>query len=429
MMLGAKCPVKCPDFFILALSRLPGQTNVRKEKPKLDGVTAPPNLKVSLSSPPAEAPRVLLAARYWTDTRLLYTGRSYHDELLAAIRSARRSIRLETYIFELDPTGEALLVELEKRAAEGLKVRILIDAIGSPMWSGGRLERLMRHGVRARIFGRPRDLFRAGIGLFFQAKFARSLAVLRKIQLRNHRKLAIFDSEVAFVGSANIGGTFLEWRETTVVLRGPGVARLRASFARSWGFAAREKISQGSRRPPPAGIRNNFTRSERKAVNDRLVERIRASQRRVWITTAYFHPRPKVLLALFSALRRRIDVAILVPRRSDVTFFPWLSRAFFVGLIDAGARVYEYTGTMMHAKTTVFDDIALVGSTNLNYRSFMHDLELDVVLDTEECVQALDECFRKDLSQSELVTRDVARNYSFAARLVTWCLFPFKRWL
>ncbi len=370
-----------------------------------------------------------LTAHLWSESRLLFTGHDYFEALEDGIAKAKRSVRIESYIFELDQVGLNLLRLLERKAREGVKVRVIVDAIGSPAWTPERMEEIVRSGMRVRVFGRPRDLFQAGMDLVARGEFRRAFAILRKIQLRNHRKLVVIDDELAFVGSSNIGAHFANWRETTVALRGPGVARLRASFVRSWGFSVREKIPRGSNRAPPPGIRNNFTSSERRSVNHRLVTRIRETKTKLWITTAYFHPRPKLLLALLAALRRKVDVTILVPRRSDVRFFPWLSRAFFVGLIDAGAKIYEYEGTMMHAKTTVFDDSALVGSTNLNYRSFMHDLELDILVDRSDCVAALEERFRVDLAHSVQITRRDARGYSLGARFVSALLIPFKRWL
>jgi phosphatidylserine/phosphatidylglycerophosphate/cardiolipin synthase-like enzyme len=222
-----------------------------------------------------------------------------------------------------------------------------------------------------------------------RGRFVRAYQTLRKFQLRDHRKLAIFDSEIALVGSSNIGKVFDDWRETTVELTGPGVQELIRSFIRSWRFSAREKIASTAHRSPSSSVFDNFTVQDRAYVNRKFRDRVRES-RRLWMTTAYFHPRPKLVLALLALLRTGADLRILVPRRSDIAWFPWLSRTAFVGLISRGAKIFEYDGPMLHAKTTIFDRHALVGSRNMNYRSFVHDLEIDVELSSEKAMSVLE---------------------------------------
>lgn len=369
-----------------------------------------------------------MTASLWENESFVFSGGEYFDLLTDRVRKAKASIRIESYIFELGDQERKFLAELVLAAGRGVKVRILIDAIGSPAWRWENLEALSKNGVRVRVFGRPRDLFRKAIGWAWKGSFLRAYRTLRKLQLRDHRKLAIFDSEEAFVGSSNIGASFRNWRETTAILRGPGVAALKRTFVRSWRLAARERIPEDMRVSIP-GIRSNFTRYERGTVNRRFVERVRAVETRLWITTAYFHPRPKVLLALFHILKRGADLRILVPRHSDISWFPWLSRTAFAGLLANGAKVYEYTGPMLHAKTTLFDDELLVGSTNMNHRSFMHDLELDVLIHSDSAVKELEDRFKRDCQESILLTAKTIRQYGMIAFLVSLFLTPFKRWL
>lgn len=365
----------------------------------------------------------------WTEESFLFSGAEYLHRLIERVRAARTSIRIESYIFELDEKGRELLAELERAADRGVKVRLIIDAIGSIPWWREDLARLGARGVGLRIFGRPRDLFREAFRLAIRGRFFRSFQTLRKFQLRDHRKLAIFDSEIALVGSANIGASFGAWRETTVELRGPGVAALKQSFVRSWRFAARESVPEHERQLLFPAIRNNFTRAERRHANRHFRAHVRDAERRLWMTTAYFHPRPKLLLALFSILKRGVDLRILVPRHSDIAWFPWLSRAAFAGLMARGARIYEYDGPMLHAKTTLFDRSAFVGSRNMNYRSFVHDLELDVELDSPSAVAALEAQFAVDCRNAVELDRDRIRELQPLAFLVSLGLTPFKRWL
>ncbi len=365
----------------------------------------------------------------WSEESFLFSGGEYLQRLIDRARTARSSIRIESYIFELDAKGRELLEELGRAGERGVKVRLIIDAIGSPQWWREDFRSLLSHGVRVRVFGRPRDLVREAVRLAIRGRIFRAFQTLRKFQLRDHRKLAIFDAEIAMVGSANIGMTFEKWRETTVELRGNGVAALRQSFIRSWRFAARERLPDGGYETKFPEIRNNFTPQERRFVNRQFVARVRSTERRLWMTTAYFHPRPKLLLALFFVLRRGVDLRILVPRHSDISWFPWLSRTAFAGLLARGARIYEYEGPMLHAKSTVFDRTVLVGSRNMNYRSFMHDLELDVELVSEGSLRTLESQFETDCQRSVELTRKQIREFQPIAFLVSLGLTPFKRWL
>jgi phosphatidylserine/phosphatidylglycerophosphate/cardiolipin synthase-like enzyme len=222
---------------------------------------------------------------------------------------------------------------------------------------------------------------------------------------------------------------FESWRETTVALRGPGVAMLKQSFVRSWRFAGRESLRESERNRRRSEIRNNFTGPERRYANRAFVAQVRATEHRLWLTTAYFHPQPTLLIALLSALKRGVDLRILVPRHSDISWFPWLSRTAFAGLISAGARIYEYEGPMLHAKTTLFDRSALVGSRNMNYRSFMHDLELDVALDSANAVSALETQFELDCRNAVELSREEVRHFQPAAYVISFFLTPVKRWL
>ena len=365
----------------------------------------------------------------WTEETFHFSGGDYLRRLIELTRAARFSIRIESYIFELDPRSRELVEVLGAAAERGVKVRVIIDAIGSYHWGHEDFSALFARGVRVRAFGRPRDLLRDSFRLAIRGHFFRAYQTLRKFQLRDHRKLAVFDSEVALVGSANIGETFERWRETTVELRGPGVAALRQSFVKSWRFANRESIPARDRTLFTPEVRDNFTSAERRFANRHFLERIRGTERRLWMTTAYFNPRPKLLLALFQILDRRMDLKIIVPMHSDISWFPWLSRAAFAGLISRGARVFEYKGPMLHAKSTLFDGRAFVGSRNMNYRSFMHDLELDVELESKAAVASLEAQFAEDLANSVELTSDRLRGYRPIAFLVSIGAIPFRRWL
>jgi cardiolipin synthase len=363
----------------------------------------------------------------WTEGSFLLSGQDYFEAVLKACASAKSSIRLESYIFDNDGSGRKILSVLTEAARRGVKVRLIIDAIGSPRWRQEDFEELRSAGGRVRIFGRPRDILLLAIRRFFRGRFIQSFLALRKFQFRNHRKLLVIDERRAWVGSANIGDRFMDWRETTIALAGPAVSGLKQTFVRSWRLAAREPVHDEKRWR--GAIRTNFTRYERIVSNMHLLARIALEAERLHITTAYFFPRPRLLFALFQALKRGVDLRIVVPKNSDIAWFPWVSRAVFVGLIEKGAKVYEYDGGMMHAKSIIFSSEALVGSTNMNYRSFVHDLELDVILSEPEMIEGLESIFAEDMSRSVFMSREKIRGYAPFAFLVSLILTPLKRWI
>src|SRR5690606_38318881 len=147
-------------------------------------------------------------------------------------------------------------------------------------------------------------------------------------------------------------------------------------------------------------------------ANRRYVADLTLARKRIWITTAYFNLGPRILRALLAAKHRGVDVRLVVPHRSDVSFFPWLSRAMFAGCIKHGIEVYEFNGPMQHAKTTLFDDRAIVGSTNLNHRSYFRDLELDIVLDSSTAIETLSQLFLADCARSMRMTTKLIAGYA-----------------
>jgi cardiolipin synthase len=160
-----------------------------------------------------------------------------------------------------------------------------------------------------------------------------------------------------------------------------------------------------------------------------LLRKIAASRERIWITNGYFLPRPGLLRRLRAAARRGVDVRILLPRTSDVFFMPWASAMYYRSLIRAGIRVFEYLPGVLHAKTLIVDDWMTVGSSNFDYRSFLHNLEVDVVLRSEVARAHLLRQFRKDLRVSrEVVYADCARRPLWQQLLGRLCL-RFQYWI
>jgi cardiolipin synthase len=148
---------------------------------------------------------------------------------------------------------------------------------------------------------------------------------------------------------------------------------------------------------------------------------------KIWITNAYFVPDGSLVRALRAAAHGGVDVRIMVPRFSDVIFIPWVASAFHLGLLKAGVRVFEYQRSILHAKTVVIDSWGLVGSSNLNHRSLLHDLEVDVVVNTEEARGVLEQHFIEDMGNSVEVTLETWSHRPYIERMLGRLLLFFRR--
>jgi cardiolipin synthase len=175
-------------------------------------------------------------------------------------------------------------------------------------------------------------------------------------------------------------------------------------------------------------VRLNLRRAQRRENYLDLLVRILKSERRIWIENAYFVPDGSLVRALRTAAEAGVDVRIVVPAVSDVFFIPWVTSAFHVGLLQAGVRIFEYTKGMLHAKTMLIDDWGLVGSSNLNHRSLLHDLEADLVLGAEDASRSLEEQFEVDCTDSREVTLRNWRERPWLERVLGRMLL-WMRWV
>jgi cardiolipin synthase len=327
--------------------------------------------------------------------RLQFEGSSTFDAWLDAIDRARRFVHFENYIIRDDRVGRAFREALVAKASEGVPVRVLYDWVGS--WATPRRywKPFREAGVEVRAFNRPsvRDPF----GVF----------------QRDHRKLVCVDGEVAFVGGFCVGvewsGTGKEppWRDTGVEIRGPAAAAASGAFERIWaelGAPVPPELHADPARAGPVGETPVWV-IEGEPGRSRVYRALQLvaahARRRLWITDPYFvAPRP-VSEALSAAARDGVDVRVLLPAHNN---WPWvgsLSRGGYRSLLDAGVRLFEWQGPMIHAKTSVADGIwGRVGSSNLNTASLLGNWEIDVGVLDESLAAQLEGLFLADLTSS-----------------------------
>jgi cardiolipin synthase len=332
---------------------------------------------------------------------LLRDGPENFPAWLDAIASARRYIYFETYIFRNDRTGRQFAEALIAKAREGVTVRVLYDWAGNLRGSHKLLRTFRDTGVQVRCFN-PFD-------------WASPLGWVT----RDHRKTVSVDGRVSFVSGLCVADAWAgdpernlpPWRDTGVRLAGPAVADVEHAFSRVWATAG-VPLPNDERRPREEMENAGTTRL--RIIGDepgtagllRLDQYIAGAARRtLWLTDAYFAGTPTYVQALRAAALDGVDVRLLVPGASDIPTLQPVSRAGFRSLLDAGIRVFEWKGPMLHAKTAVADGRwARVGSTNLNIVSFLSNYELDVALDDEGFADQMEDMFLADLENStELV--------------------------
>jgi cardiolipin synthase A/B len=342
--------------------------------------------------------------RHGNEIRLLKNGPATYEDWLAAIGGARRWVHLENYIFADDSVGQRFADALSEKAGEGVPVRVLYDWYGcTDVWVRNSFWRKLRSaGVEVRVVNPP-SLYRGA----------------RSFVERDHRKVVGVDGSYASVGGICIAEGWLErssetgliYRDTAANLRGPAVADVERAFAGVWDLFGEEPLPDAER-PDAAGMEAAGEKATRVVIQEpgrarvlRTLEVLLAAvDSRMWIADAYFLSAPTLTQALMSAARDGVDVRILLPATNDVRWVGALSRAGYRPLLDAGVRIFEYGGPMMHAKTHVVDGrFSRVGSTNLNFSGLLANWEADLMVEDPSFGAQMDEMFEEDLENAREV--------------------------
>jgi cardiolipin synthase A/B len=319
---------------------------------------------------------------------LLIDGPSTYREMLAAIRGAERYIHLETYIFASDSVGQEFADALTERARAGVAVRVLYDAFGSFESSAEFFDGLRAAGVELREYH--------GFDITSPASVA-------DLNTRDHRKILVVDGSVAFTGGINVSREYSSasggrrsrdpqttgWRDTHILIRGPAVAGFQQLFLENWRAQGEDvgPVPDAPAAPRAQGedlvqiVHAQGGDGEYSAIYHAYLHAMELATERIWITQAYFAPDKRFLDTLRAAARRGVDVRIIVPGVSDVGLVLSASRSHYGSLLSAGVRLYETRDTVLHAKTAVIDGVwSTVGSSNLDYRSFLHNDEVNAVV-------------------------------------------------
>lgn len=362
---------------------------------------------------------------------LLETGADYFPALEAAIDSARMEVYLETYIFENDATGQRIARALVRAAQRGVPVRVLVDGFGARGFADQVMPTLEQGGVSVLIYRRE----------------IRALSMRRHRLRRLHRKLAVIDAAVAFVGGINIiddldpGGPVFPRHDYAVRVEGPLLRPIVTSVYRMWWLVSWASLKKRAKRPVvprlpagPAGpvraafvVRDNLR--HRRDIEDAYLHAIQGAQREVIIACAYFFPGRRFRQALTVASARGVKVVLLLQGLSDHPTLAYATRALYPYLLGRGIRLYEYHRSYLHAKVAVVDRRwATVGSSNIDPFSLLMAREANVVVDDEGFALELHGSLMRAIydGASELRHEDWQRLPAIR-RFASWLAYQFVR--
>jgi cardiolipin synthase len=364
-------------------------------------------------------------------------------QTLAAIRqsiaTAKHHIHVETYIFADDQIGRDFRDLLIRRHQDGIEVRLLYDAVGSLLTPRALFDSMREVGIEVREF-RPIDPIRTPLWW--------------KVHNRDHRKIVIIDGEVAFTGGINISGAYESssslrpgpkqgqteaWRDTHVRIEGPVAREFQRLFFDTWDRAGAPlegdtaKYYLASKRAGGelvAAVASDGEDSSEVAIYATYLAAIEHATQRIWLTNAYFAPNRELRNAMIDAAERGVDVRLIVPSFTDSGLIWHASRASYDELLEGGVRIFEQRYALLHAKTAVVDTaLSMVGSANLDMRSFLHNNEVNAVIIGTSFARRLEAVFEKDLRETRELNLRSWRKRPLLDKLKEFGSSLFSYWL
>ncbi|MFD2551697.1 cardiolipin synthase [Bizionia sediminis] len=348
------------------------------------------------------------------EVKLLINGEEKFPELLQALEKATDHIHIEYYIYENDITGNQIADILIKKAKQGVAVRFMYDDFGS-------------HGLGKTFIKKLED---AGVQTapFYKIKW---YAFANRINYRNHRKIVVIDGMVGFVGGINISDKYrndlqnnqpLFWRDTHIKITGQATAYLQYLFMGDWNFCSHKAFAYSNRyfidSTQQEHIENEVVQfaasgpdSKQPVIFYALLEAISSAKKSIYITSPYFIPDESLMDALIIAVQGGLDVKILIPGVSDSKMVNAAASAYYTELLAVGAKIYKYNKGFVHAKTMVVDnDLAVIGSANMDYRSFDLNFEVNAMVYSKKIAAQLTKVFETDLSHATLIDAEAWLN-------------------
>lgn len=357
---------------------------------------------------------------------LLQDGPDTYQAMINAIDAALDHINMETFIIEDDEVGQRFADALIAKQRAGVQVNLIRDSVGTLGTPSTFFSRLSAAGIQVMEFN-PVNPLTAKAGW--------------SVNQRDHRKLLIVDGRIAFLGGVNIssvysGGSFspqsidrpdaaLPWRDTHLQLEGPVVGELQKLFIETWEKQQGAPLAPHDYFPVSQHQGNDVVRAVGSSPDDpysliyvTLISALHSAQSEIWLTNAYFVPDPQLLAALKQAAARGVDVQLILPSSTDSWLVLHAGRAYYSELLKAGVKLHQRRDALLHAKTAVIDGVwSTVGSTNLDWRSFLHNQEVNAVVLGTDFGGKMRAAFLADLDKSEQITLGKWRRRPLDARV------------
>ena len=369
---------------------------------------------------------------------LLVDGPSTYSAMLSAIENAKDHINMETYIFEDDEVGQQFAAILIAKQQSGVQVNLIYDSAGSFNTPKAFFTTLKDSGMNVLEFNPINPLDKRKDWEWNQ---------------RDHRKLLIVDGKIAFLGGINISSVYssgsfggsskrsskksndgetskdgevrVPWRDTHLQLAGPVVAEFQKMFTETWQQQKGEPLATKQYFPELLNQGNEVVRAIGSSPEEpysqiyaTLLSAINSAETQVYLTNAYFVPDPQLLTAIKDAVKRGADVRLLLPEKTDSSLVFYASRSYYDELLSANVKIYEHQVALLHAKTALIDGVwSTVGSTNLDWRSFVNNQEINAVMLGQDFGAQMQALFEADLTSSKQITLEDWRKRSIGARI------------
>lgn len=349
------------------------------------------------------------------EAEIMNNGEVFFPRFFDDIRDAQNHIHIEFFKIEEGTVAEEMAEILISKAKEGVTVRVIYDDLGSRRLPYSYVKKLLNNGVK--------------IYAFMPVRFIR---FTDKVNYRNHRKIVIVDGEIAYTGGMNISDRYhnslnntMYWRDTQVRITGEAVHSMQLRFLLNWQFVSGENVSSGADFFPlgrgkgdlPLQIIADGPDSDQPGMIDMFSNACNLAQKCIYIVTPYFVPPEVIKRALISAAYSGVDVQIIIPFRSDSKTLDLVNRAFVEEMLEAGVKMWFYTKGFIHSKTMVVDDFfSTIGTTNLDYRSFDIDFEINAVFYDKMMAARLVNDFEKDKTDSEQILLEKWKKRSLIRR-------------
>lgn len=336
------------------------------------------------------------------DVKIFTQAEELYDNIVEDLKKAKHHIHMEYYIFLADKIGQRIMDVLKEKAREGVIVRVIIDDVGSWQLKKKKIKELRETGIEIQSF--------LEVGLPY---------INSRVNYRNHRKIIVVDGLVGYTGGFNIADRYVDglkwgtWRDTHIRLEGSAVLGLQKNFLMDWFFVKRELIEDSSYYPAQekkgdclAQIVISGPDMVWESVMQIFTKAFMEAKRRIYIESPYFLPPESLITALQTAALSGIDVRLILPRKSDAKVTLYSTYSYIDQMLKAGIRVFLYEPGFIHSKIVVTDDIAIIGSANMDFRSFEQNFELNAIMYNNQVAEQMTEIFLDDENNSKEITRE-----------------------